>query len=231
MALVSSRRSVTITDAGAGTGRAHPEGSGAARFRRGGRSTIPGVQADHVLVPVELTAGPLRLRPWRAGDVEAVWAALQDPDIALWNGGGVRSREDAAALLARRADWTSGENASWAVVDPLTDTVLGSVSLHSIDRTQADAEIGYWTTPEARGRGVAAIAVDAVCRWAFATLGVDRIELCHAVENAASGRVAAKAGFSVEGALRRSYRYGDGRKHDELLWARLADDDVPEPQG
>lgn len=182
------------------------------------------------VIPVELAAGRLRLRPWRTGDVDAVWAALQDPDIASWNGGGVRSRADAEALVARRADWSSGEHASWAVVDPRTGTLVGSVSLHSIDRAQADAEVGYWTAPWARGRGVAPAAVDAACRWAFATLGVDRIELCHAVENAASGRVAEKAGFTREGRLRRSFRYGDGVKHDELLWARLADDDVPEPQ-
>ena len=36
--------------------------------------------------------------------------------------------------------------------------------------------------------------------------------------------MAEKAGFVFEGRLRRSYRYGDGVKHDELLWARLADD-------
>jgi len=81
--------------------------------------------------------------------------------------------------------------------------------------------------PAARGRGVAALAVDAACRWAFAALPVDRIELCHAVENAASGRVAEKAGFTYEGHLRRSFRYGDGVKHDELLWARLVDDPPP----
>ena len=57
---------------------------------------------------------------------------------------------------------------------------------------------------------------------------MDRIELCHAVENVASGRVAEKAGFTYEGQLRRSFRYGDGVKHDELLWARLADDPAPE---
>jgi RimJ/RimL family protein N-acetyltransferase len=177
--------------------------------------------------PVTLDDGPLRLRPWREDDVDAVWAAFQDPDITLWNGGGVSSRVDALALLGRRMDWSSGDHASWAVVHPATDVVLASVSLHSIDGLQGDAEIGYWTAPAARGKGVSSRAVDAVCRWAFATLPIDRIELCHAVENAASGRVAEKAGFTYEGHLRRSYRYGDGMKHDELLWARLADDPAP----
>jgi RimJ/RimL family protein N-acetyltransferase len=179
------------------------------------------------IAPVELPAGPVLLRPWREDDADAVWAALQDPDIQLWNGGGVRSQEDALALVRRRADWSSGSNASWAVVDGASGDLLGSVSVHSIDRDQADAEIGYWTAPAARGRGVAPAAVDAASRWAFETLAVDRIELCHAVENPASGRVAEKAGFVFEGKLRRSYRYGDGVKRDEMLWARLSDDPAP----
>jgi RimJ/RimL family protein N-acetyltransferase len=62
----------------------------------------------------------------------------------------------------------------------------------------------------------------------FEALAVERVELCHAVETPASGRVAEKAGFVFEGKLRRSYRYGDGVKRDELLWARLSDDPPPQ---
>src|SRR3712207_7218666 len=35
--------------------------------------------------------------------------------------------------------------------------------------------IGFWVAPGARGRGVAAEAVQAVCGWAFAVLPIDRI--------------------------------------------------------
>ncbi|MGY1617870.1 GNAT family N-acetyltransferase [Geodermatophilus sp. SYSU D00691] len=177
--------------------------------------------------PFELVVGPVLLRPWREDDAEATWTALQDPSIRLWNGSGSASRDDVLRMIRGRMDWSGGDHASWAVVDAGSGELLGSVSLHSIDRGQADAEIGYWTTAAARGRGIAPLVVDAVCRWAFAALPVDRIELCHAVENTASGRVAEKAGFTQEGRLRRSYRYGDGVKHDELLWSRLADDPAP----
>jgi RimJ/RimL family protein N-acetyltransferase len=174
--------------------------------------------------PVTVPSGPFRLRPWRDADADAVLAALHDPDTALWNASPVSTREDAVGWVRGRRNWGAGDHASWAVEDAAESVLAGSVSLHSIDRIQNDAEIGYWTVPAARGRGVAVAAVVAACRWAFANLPVDRIELCHAVENAASGRVAKKAGFTCEGHLRRSYRYGDGRKHDELLWARLSDD-------
>jgi RimJ/RimL family protein N-acetyltransferase len=177
--------------------------------------------------PFELPVGPVRLRPWRDDDADEVWAALRDPEILLWNSSGAPTRETVARFLRGRADWSAGDHASWAAVDAVTGELLGSVSLHSIDPEQGGAEIGYWTVPAARGRGVAPLVVDAVCRWAFATLPVDRIELCHAVDNPASGRVAEKAGFTREGRLRRSYRYGDGAKHDELLWSRLCDDPPP----
>ena len=174
----------------------------------------------------ELDAGRVCLRPWREDDADAALDAMLDPDTRLWNAGWVKTREDAVYWLERRQEW-GGDHASWAVQDSSAPGLLGSVSVHSIDRDANDAEIGYWTAPPARGRGVAAAAVDAACRWAFAALPVDRIELCHAVENTASGRVAEKAGFTYEGHLRRSFRYGDGVKHDELLWARLADDPPP----
>ncbi|PWW22086.1 RimJ/RimL family protein N-acetyltransferase [Geodermatophilus normandii] len=179
--------------------------------------------------PVEVPAGPLLLRPWRAGDAPAVLAALTDPATRVWsNPGRVATLDDARWWVARRADWSGGGIAAWAVADAGTGELLGSVNLHSIDRDQGDAEVGYWTVPAARGRGVAPRAVDAAVRWGFAELPVDRVELVHAVENPGSGRVAEKAGFTLEGRLRRSYRYGDGVKRDELLWARLAGDDVPD---
>ena len=178
--------------------------------------------------PVELDAGALRLRPWRADDADDVVAAMQDPVMQLWNGLPASTRPDALAFLRRRGDWSTGDHASWAVTDAATGTLLGAVSLHSISRVQGNAQVGYWTVPAARGRSIAARAVDAACRWAFATLALERVELCHAVENEASGRVAEKAGFRLEGRLRRSYRYGDGIRHDELIWSRLADDPAPD---
>lgn len=109
--------------------------------------------------------------------------------------------------------------------------LVGSMSLHRMDSAQASAEIGYWTTPSARGRGIATQMVIAVGEWAFVSLGLERVELRHAVENAGSARVAEKAGFTCEGRSRRSYRYADGLLHDELCWSRLRDDPPPAGSG
>jgi RimJ/RimL family protein N-acetyltransferase len=175
---------------------------------------------------VTLRAGDLLLRPWDVErDLDTVVAAQADPDIQLWNGGST-DPEAVRARLVRLADWSDDTHASFAVVAPSRE-VWGSVSLHAVNRTQLDGHIGYWAAPAARGRGVVTRAVREVCRYAFDDLGLLRLEIYHAVENVASGRVAEKAGFRREGRLRQSWLCGDGVKHDEFLWARLASDPDP----
>ncbi|HEX7746944.1 MAG TPA: GNAT family protein [Micromonosporaceae bacterium] len=172
--------------------------------------------------PVEIVVSGLLLRPWRAADAPVVLQTLRDPEIALWNPSPALDLAAAAEWVERRADWSPGDHASLAVAEPRTGALLGSVSLHRI--FDGGASIGYWTSPRARGRGVATRAITAVSDWGFDHLGLERIELCHAVPNAASCRVAERAGYLFEGTLRQSYRYGDGRRYDEHIHGRLATD-------
>jgi len=188
------------------------------------RSHVPMIaRMTAPIEPVQLTAGDLVLRPWREDDVDAYWTALESPGGRAWHGSTTATRDDVAALLAQRQDWSSGDRASWCATGA-AGQLLGSLSLHHIDLDQRDAEIGYWTVPVARGQGVAVRAVEAVVRWGFGDLGLQRIQLFHAVENTASARVAEKSGFTLEGRLRQSHRFEDGLWHDELLWGRLATD-------
>jgi len=187
----------------------------------GGRSPVPSE-------PVEIAAGLLQLRPWESIDAAAVLAASQDPGIRRWNPAvDVVDLATARAWCSRRADWSQGDHASWAVKEPASGALVGSVSLTHVDPTHRGAEVGYWTAPGARGRGVATGAVRAAAGFAFGALGLVRLELFHAVENTSSCRVAEAAGLRLEGVHRSSHRYGDGLLHDEHCHARLADDPVP----
>jgi ribosomal-protein-serine acetyltransferase len=57
-------------------------------------------------------------------------------------------------------------------------------------------EIGYWLRTAYTGRGFMTTAVRALSRVALALPGIDRVAIRHDVANAASGAVAAKAGFT-----------------------------------
>ncbi|WP_091610345.1 GNAT family N-acetyltransferase [Micromonospora mirobrigensis] len=174
--------------------------------------------------PVDLAAPGLSLRPWRVTDTPGVLTALTDPATARWNPQAVTDEAGAAEWLRRRMDADDGA-ISLAVTDTADGALLGAVSLHHIHGE--DAQVGYWTTAAARGRRVATRAVTVLTGWGFDRLGLHRIELCHAVPNVASCRVAERAGYAAEGVLRQSHRYGDGRRYDEHLHARLATDPPP----
>ena len=81
-----------------------------------------------------------------------------------------------------------------------------------------------WIAPAARGRGLAARALLAAADFVFTEWAGNRLLLFHAVPNQASCRVAVKAGMTLEGHLRQSYKYGDGTVYDEHLHAILASD-------
>ena len=178
---------------------------------------------DPALRPVEIAAGAYQLCvPDPDLDAASVLAACTDPMIRLFNVG-PDTLEDAYAWCRGRADWSSGTHASWLIKDTL-GTLLGAVSLFDIDRRAQAGQTGYWVAAQARGRGVAGAGLAAATRFGFGGLGLNRVQLFHAVENQASCRTALAAGYAVEGTHRQSYRYGDGLLRNEHSHGRLASD-------
>ncbi|HEX7746895.1 MAG TPA: GNAT family N-acetyltransferase [Micromonosporaceae bacterium] len=155
--------------------------------------------------PPELIVDGLLLRGWRAEDAEAVHRACQDPDIQRWTTVPSPYRPDDAAgfvtVIAPKA-WAEGAGAPFAVCDAATGDLLGSCGLVTMDRSGRWAEVGYWTAPWARGRGVAVQATRAVTRWAFEMLALKRIVWQAEVGNHASRLVALRAGFVLDGRMR-----------------------------
>ena len=155
--------------------------------------------------PTELHEADLLLRPWQPSDAEAVHRACQDPDIQRWTG--VPSPyllEHATHFVTTLAPqrWADGTGAAFAVCDAGTGELLGSCGLVTIDQVLRSGEVGYWTVPGARGRGVTVRAVRAVSRWAFEVLGLRRVTWQAEVGNHASRLVALRAGFRIDGRLR-----------------------------
>jgi RimJ/RimL family protein N-acetyltransferase len=174
-----------------------------------------------------LRAGDLLLRPWTADDAGALLTAFADPAIQRWHARSVESRQEAEELIAGyNQRWRDETDAHWAITGP---EVLGRVALRLIDLKEGTAELAYWVTPAARGRGTAVRAAVALTAWALDELGLHRLELNHSVANAPSCRVAEKAGYAPEGIRRSAVLHPDGW-HDMHLHARVQGDDQS-PQG
>jgi RimJ/RimL family protein N-acetyltransferase len=165
---------------------------------------------------VELRDGPLTLRPWREGDVPAIVAACQDPELLRWLPLIPRpyTREHAQAFVGDRLDGPY----SFAIEED--GRLAGSIALR-VDEFNASGNLGYWCAPEARGRGVATRALRMLCRYGFDELGLERLELVTDPDNVGSQRVAEKVGFRREGVLRSHMRHPDGRRRDSVMFSLL----------
>ncbi|MFG2575404.1 GNAT family N-acetyltransferase [Streptomyces sp. NPDC048481] len=185
---------------------------------------LPAGTLSSVPQPVVPTGDGLLLRPWRLDDAPAVHDAFQDPAMHQWHIRAADSVEEVAGWIRQWcAAWEEERSVQWAVVDADADALLGRVALRSILLDEGVAEVAYWTTRAARGRGVAARATVALARWALDEVGFHRLELHHATANEASCRVAGKAGFTFEGTRRSACLHPDGW-HDMHVHARVQGD-------
>jgi RimJ/RimL family protein N-acetyltransferase len=190
----------------------------------------PADRPGPLLAPVVLEGAGVRLRPWRRADADRVVQACTDPVTRQWLGDlpTPYTRDEACGWLRRQGvDLREGSNLSWCVADPVTDEVLGAVSLmHLLDDDGTGAEVGYWAHPAARGRGVLSEAVRLAVRHAFVPadeggLGRRRLRLNVAEGNVASQRVALRGGFVEVGRDRLAERLGDGSYVDLVRYDLL----------
>ncbi|MDG4808025.1 GNAT family N-acetyltransferase [Micromonospora sp. WMMD1120] len=177
-------------------------------------------------LPQVIEAYGVRLRQFRAEDAADVVDGLADPVSQRFVTGPPNPYTENDARwwieVGAPAAWAGG-GAAYAIADPDTDRLLGTVALNNLAPARQQAGVGYWVRPAARGRGVAAAGTRALSDQVLAS-GTARLELLTHPENTPSQRVALAAGFRYEGLRRSATVDRDGTRHDLLAWARLADD-------
>jgi RimJ/RimL family protein N-acetyltransferase len=176
--------------------------------------------------PVEgLSDGVIRLRLIADADLPAIVDAVQDPDIPRFTTVPQPYGESEARLWQRTAaaGMRSGSGLATVIVDEEDGALLGSVGVHNIDPETGRCSAGYWVGAPARRRGIASRGLRLICAYAFAELGVQRIELWIEPANAPSLGVAEAVGFHREGLLR-SFMHVGGERRDMLMYSLLPDD-------
>jgi RimJ/RimL family protein N-acetyltransferase len=157
-----------------------------------------------------LTTERLRLRRSRPEDADVISAYRTDPEVHRYQGWertdpqGVRAEiEDMAA----RAPGSPGGWVQLSVEDKATGQLVGDVGLSPAEDEPGVIKVGYTISPKFQGKGYATEAVSALVDYAFDVLGADIVRAYASADNAASIRVAEKAGFTLM--ERMEHRRGD----------------------
>ena len=171
-----------------------------------------------------LAAEDLILRPFTAADADDVTQACQDAETLRW-------LPLPRPYTRANAEWfigtfgpsqrESGAGIVFAIES--AGRLAGAIDLKQVNWAARVAEVGYWVAPWARGRGIAPQATRALSEWAIRDHGFERVQLFAAVGNAASQRVAEKAGFVREGVARNACCVPEGRA-DMVLFSLVPDD-------
>ncbi|MEU7556433.1 GNAT family protein [Streptomyces sp. NPDC044571] len=127
-------------------------------------------------------------------------------------------------LLAER---DGGRLAPYVLVEAETGAAVGAINLGSISLGPfRSGGVGYWVDQAWTGKGLATAALEEVCRIARDELALHRVEAGTLVDNLASQRVLAKAGFEQFG-LAPKYLHINGAWRDHRLFQRLLHDEAP----
>lgn len=174
------------------------------------------VSSDHFHIELETCT----IRDWLHGDEPSlvrhannrnVWINVRDSFPTPY------TPADARAWVALASSRHRGQ--VWALV--VGGFAIGGIALHPGDGVyRHSAEIGFWVGEEYWGRGIATEAVRTMTEWGFAERDLEHIHAYVFEWNEASQRVLEKAGYKIEGKLRRS-AFKAGQFVDQVLFARL----------
>ncbi|MEV0383115.1 GNAT family N-acetyltransferase [Nonomuraea sp. NPDC050643] len=172
---------------------------------------------------VSITTTRLTLRPFGPQDAERIRSIVKSgvrflpPGAPVKVSGVARWLSHGVHELRR-----SGQGLHLAMTDA-EGLIVGAISLFKTSWTTGTTEVGYGVHPLYRGRGFATEAVRGLTAWALDTVGLRRIDLTANLDNVASLRVAAKAGFTWEGVLRDAVVDETGT-HDLVIFGLLGQD-------
>jgi RimJ/RimL family protein N-acetyltransferase len=165
----------------------------------------------------------ITLRPYEMRDVDAIVDGFGDASVTRWFPVPLPFDRAQAAAYVRdcRNGWRHGVQATFAVIERSSGSLVGGVDVDEIDHGGGTGDVGYWIAAGARGNGYAAAAVELVSTWALADVGLQRLTLLAEPENAASIAVAERAGFRRDVLLEaHDTDWRDGRVRDFVRFVR-----------
>ncbi len=169
----------------------------------------------------------VRLAPLKEADIEFLLPfALNEPDT--WKYSQISAKGDQgmrkfiATALANRA---AGKEYAFIVFDKKTNEYAGSTRFYDIQPENEMLQLGYtWYGEKFRGTGLNKHCKFLLLRFAFADLGMQRVEFRADARNERSIAAMKSLGCKVDGILRSHMWLEDGSRRDSIVLSILKDE-------
>jgi RimJ/RimL family protein N-acetyltransferase len=161
------------------------------------------------------------LRPFRKSDLPSVVKHISDKTIAARTDAPIpypytmKHAEEWYRKIRNRAR-RKGLKAREFAID-INGEAVGCIAIFPKGHT---AGIGYWLGRAYWNKGIMTEAVTEITKYGFNELGLRRVHASTFPQSKASMRVLEKAGFKLEGILRKNIKKGD-KYIDEYLFAKV----------
>ncbi len=170
----------------------------------------------------------LILRPWCEDDAEDLYKYASDPEVGPPAGWPPHTSVENSRDIIRTV---LSAPETYAVCLKGNGKPIGSVGLHRKDLAEQDDEyeLGYWIGKPFWGQGLIPEASYALLKYAFETLGMNRIWSGHYDGNVKSRRVQEKLGFAyhhtlegIEVSLLGEIRTGHAMLMTKEMWDKVS---------
>lgn len=168
----------------------------------------------------------IMLREYKADDIGPIRAWVNDPvttrylSTRYWP---PQTMADTEEFLSRMLQ--SSHNAyNFVIADALDERYIGQMDMFRVDWRLRCGELGMVVgDSKERGKGIGCEALRLMQRFAFLTLGLERLELEVHMDNDAAIRCYQRAGFFLEGIKRHAF-YTEGKFRDVGMMSMLREE-------
>ncbi len=161
----------------------------------------------------------LVIREMEERDASAILDAMECPEISDMFCNGLGDIEKVKSYLdVIINEYKDGKFRTFAVAEKSTNQLIGSITL-DVTPPFARAEYSYWINRKYRNHGYATETVNAMNKYCFDTLSINRIQVL--TSNPISEKVVEKVGFVYEGTLKQYFGF-NGHFWDVKMYALLA---------
>lgn len=176
------------------------------------------------LQPVTLEGSHVRLEPLSESHHDALCAVGLDPELWRWIPIQVLDRDQMMNFIRRElAEQAQGTSIPFATVERSTKNVIGATRFMNIDAANKRIEIGStWIAKPWQRTAINTEAKYLMMRYAFETLGCNRVELKTDSLNTKSRDAILRIGAKQEGTLRQHMTTWSGRLRDTVYFSVIA---------